>query len=103
MLSSVPRYLVPFHPKRMPHYFADVLIIGGGLAGLRAANAVDHSLQVLVVTKDRLLQSNSNYAQGGIAGVLGLSPVVRGLSRREGRAAALAARRYRDAAFTRRV
>lgn len=66
----VPRYLIPFHPKQMPHYFADVLIIGGGLAGLRAANAVDSKLSVLVVTKDALRQSNSNYAQGGIAGVL---------------------------------
>ncbi|QDU99067.1 L-aspartate oxidase [Lignipirellula cremea] len=65
-----PRYLVSFHPKRMPHYFADVLIIGGGLAGLRAANGIDPRLSVLVVTKDVLRQSNSNYAQGGIAGVL---------------------------------
>lgn len=64
------RYLAPFHPKRMPHHFTDVLIIGGGLAGLRAALAVDSRLRVLVVTKDSLLQSNSNYAQGGIAGVL---------------------------------
>lgn len=65
-----PRYLVPFHPKQVPHFFTDVLIIGGGLAGLRAANAVDPKLSVLVVTKDSLEQSNSNYAQGGIAGVL---------------------------------
>jgi L-aspartate oxidase len=65
-----PRYLVPFHPKRVPHHFTDVLVIGGGLAGLRAAIAVDPDLSVLVVTKDNLLQSNSNYAQGGIAGVL---------------------------------
>jgi L-aspartate oxidase len=69
-MDSAPRYLVPFHPKRVPHHFADVLIIGGGLAGLRAANAVDSSLSVLVVTKESLRQSNSNYAQGGIAGVL---------------------------------
>ncbi len=68
--SDDPRYLVPFHPKRMPHHFTDVLIIGGGLAGLRAALAVDPQLRVLVVTKDSLLQSNSSYAQGGIAGVL---------------------------------
>lgn len=65
-----PRYLVPFEPKHIPHFFTDVLIIGGGLAGLRAANAVDAKLSVLVVTKDRLKQSNSTYAQGGIAGVL---------------------------------
>lgn len=64
------RYLVSFQPKKITHRFADVLIIGGGLAGLRAALEVDPSLQVLVVTKDQVQQSNSAYAQGGIAGVL---------------------------------
>ena len=47
----------------------DVLIIGGGLAGLRAANAVAPENQVILVTKEKLQQSNSNYAQGGIAAV----------------------------------
>src|SRR5271168_2453486 len=64
------RYLVPFNPKRVPHHFTDVLVIGGGLAGLRAALAIDPRMSVLVVTKESLLQSNSNFAQGGIAGVL---------------------------------
>ena len=66
----IPRYLAPFHPKHVPHYFADVLIIGGGLAGLRAAMEVDPRLSVLVTTKDEIRQSSSNYAQGGIAGVV---------------------------------
>jgi L-aspartate oxidase len=66
---KTPRYLVDFHPKNIPHYFTDVLIIGGGLAGLRAANAVPDDLQAIVVTKDKLQESNSNYAQGGIASV----------------------------------
>ncbi len=70
MLEPIPRYLVPFHPKEMPHFFTDVLIIGGGLAGLRAAIAVDPAQTALVVTKDRLDESNSAYAQGGIAGVM---------------------------------
>jgi L-aspartate oxidase len=65
-----PRYLAAFHPRDLPHFFTDVLVIGGGLAGLRAANAIDPKLSVLVVTKDALVQSNSSYAQGGIAGVL---------------------------------
>ena len=70
MKSEVPRYLVPFHPKHIPHHFVDVLVIGGGIAGMRATMAVDPKLSALVVTKDRLQESNSSYAQGGIAGVL---------------------------------
>ena len=65
-----PRYLLPFDSRRALHRFTDVLIIGGGLAGLRAANAVASNQSVFVVTKDVLQESNSNYAQGGIAGVL---------------------------------
>jgi len=65
-----PRYLVPFGPKRVPHCFTDVLILGGGLAGLRAALAVDRRLAVTVVTKDDLQGSSSQWAQGGIAGVV---------------------------------
>jgi L-aspartate oxidase len=71
MSYSIPRYLVAFHPKRVSHHFADVLVIGGGIAGLRATMAIDPRLTALVVTKDQLEESNSNYAQGGIAGVLG--------------------------------
>ncbi|MGH7199188.1 MAG: L-aspartate oxidase [Planctomycetaceae bacterium] len=69
-LSPKRRDLVRFDPKRVPHTFADVLVIGGGIAGIRAALAVDESLQVVVVTKDVLAVSNSTYAQGGIAGVM---------------------------------
>lgn len=65
-----PRYLVAFGPKRVPHCFTDVLILGGGLAGLRAALAVDPRLSVTVVTKDDLRGSSSQWAQGGIAGVV---------------------------------
>ncbi len=64
------RYLVRFTPKHTPHRFTDVLVIGAGIAGLRAALEVPPSLDVLVVTKDQVQQSNSSYAQGGIAGVL---------------------------------
>ena len=70
MPTATPRYLVPFHPKRVPHFFTDVLIIGSGLAGLRAALAVDPALSALVTTKEGLQESNSAYAQGGIAAVL---------------------------------
>jgi L-aspartate oxidase len=64
------RYLVPPDPKRIPHLFTDVLVIGGGIAGIRAALAIDPRLRTVVVTKDSFHHSNSAYAQGGIAGVL---------------------------------
>jgi L-aspartate oxidase len=70
MSFHVPRYLVPFHPKRVPHHFTDVLVIGGGIAGLRAAMEIDPRLSVLVITKDAMEQSSSAFAQGGIASVL---------------------------------
>lgn len=37
---------------------------------MRAALAVDSELRVIVITKDDVTESNSHYAQGGIAGVL---------------------------------
>ncbi len=70
MFAQLPRYLVPFHPKNVPHYFTDVLIVGAGLAGLRAAIEIDPDLSVVVVTKDTPKQTSSAWAQGGIAGVL---------------------------------
>lgn len=70
IIQPPTRYLVPFDPKRVPHIFADVLILGGGIAGLRAALSIDPRLRTVVVTKDKLVLSNSSWAQGGIAGVL---------------------------------
>src|SRR5438067_3856069 len=64
------RHLVAFDPRDLPHHFTDVLVIGGGLAGLRAALGVPEPWRALVVTKDEVRESNSTYAQGGIAGVL---------------------------------
>lgn len=64
------RYLTSFDLRELPHHFTDVLVIGGGLAGLRAALGVPAPYRALVVTKDEVRESNSTYAQGGIAGVL---------------------------------
>jgi L-aspartate oxidase len=45
----------------------DFLIIGAGIAGLRAAITLAKAGRVLVVTKEALGESNTQYAQGGIA------------------------------------
>jgi L-aspartate oxidase len=46
---------------------ADFLVIGAGVAGLRAAIELAAAGRVLVVAKDTLEESSSEYAQGGIA------------------------------------
>ena len=47
---------------------ADFVIVGAGIAGLRAAiGLAADGARVLVVTKEALGESNTNYAQGGIA------------------------------------
>src|SRR5205807_646700 len=68
-MSTPTRYLVSFDARDTLHRFTDVLVIGAGIAGMRAALEVPDDLRVLVVTKDRVTESNSSYAQGGIAGV----------------------------------
>src|ERR1700736_4801592 len=69
LMPPTGRYLIQFGPKQTPHLFTDLLVIGAGIAGLRAALEAPASLDVLVVTKDSVQQRNSSYAQGGIAGV----------------------------------
>jgi L-aspartate oxidase len=65
------RYLIPFKAARLPQQFTDVLVIGGGVAGLRAAIAsADAGVEALILTKDTVDESNTWYAQGGIAAVL---------------------------------
>jgi L-aspartate oxidase len=45
----------------------DFLVMGAGVAGLRAAVELARHGEVLVVTKESLGESNTHYAQGGIA------------------------------------
>ncbi len=52
------------------------LVIGGGIAGLSAAIRLAKVDTVLVVTKEELAESNTAYAQGGIAVAMGGSEDV---------------------------
>lgn len=60
------------HPARDPALqHVDFLVIGAGIAGLSAAIRLSRAGTVLVVTKEELAESNTAYAQGGIAVALG--------------------------------
>src|SRR5947209_14237618 len=50
----------------------DFIIVGGGVAGLRAAIGLAPAGRVLVLTKADPAESNTGYAQGGIAAAVGV-------------------------------
>lgn len=66
-IVSRRRYLTNFNVDRVPHLFTDTLVIGTGVAGLRAALAAAESGDVLVLAKAEAALSATHWAQGGIA------------------------------------
>jgi L-aspartate oxidase len=49
----------------------DVAVVGGGVAGLSLALSLPEDLHVVVITKATLGESNTRYAQGGLAAAVG--------------------------------
>ncbi|NLX06174.1 MAG: L-aspartate oxidase [Phycisphaerae bacterium] len=64
------RYLASFDAAALPQVFTDCLIIGSGIAGLRAAIEVGKHGRVTLLTKRGIFDSNTAHAQGGVAVVL---------------------------------
>ncbi|MFT4592863.1 MAG: L-aspartate oxidase [Phycisphaerales bacterium] len=65
------RHLVEVDLRAIPAYRFDVVIVGGGVAGDAAAlSAVSEGKSVAIVTKSDLNNSNTNWAQGGMAAVM---------------------------------
>ncbi len=64
------RYLVNIDSISMNQLFTDCLVIGAGIAGLRAAIEAAKSRTIIIVCKGTIQDSNTWQAQGGIASVL---------------------------------
>lgn len=66
----VPRYLIDFDIRNMNTIQTEVCIIGSGIAGLYTALQIAEHQEVTMICKEGLTESNTNYAQGGIAAVI---------------------------------
>jgi L-aspartate oxidase len=65
------RYLLEFDTAELISKHYDVLVIGSGIAGLTAALMASRLGKVALVTKGEVKETNTWYAQGGIAGAVG--------------------------------
>ena len=59
-------------PKPGWRAYADTVVVGSGVAGITAALAARQAGSVLLVTKARLQDGSTRWAQGGIAAALGV-------------------------------
>ncbi len=69
-LLDIRRYLTDFDSTRTGNALTDVLVIGSGVAGARAALEAAESGPVVMLTKGDLQDSTTRHAQGGVAAAL---------------------------------
>ncbi|MDD3519613.1 MAG: L-aspartate oxidase [Actinomycetota bacterium] len=68
--KTFPRFLIdPSYFERI-HDFSDCIIIGSGIAGLSTAIRLSNHIKLKIFTKSSLSESNTWYAQGGIAAAI---------------------------------
>ncbi|MCU0492031.1 MAG: L-aspartate oxidase [Chloroflexaceae bacterium] len=67
---NTSRYALPALPATVQRYTTPVLVIGGGAAGLAAALRAAEKVEVTLLVRGKLRESNSAWAQGGIAAAL---------------------------------
>ncbi|MBD2109887.1 L-aspartate oxidase [Nodosilinea sp. FACHB-13] len=67
---------MPAPSNHPPNQHFDVLVIGGGAAGLYSALSIPPQWRIGLVTKDTLSISASDWAQGGIAAAIGVDDAV---------------------------
>jgi L-aspartate oxidase len=64
------QYLLDLDFRRVPALAPDVVVVGSGIAALSAALVAAENASVLLLTKNSLVESNTYYAQGGVAAAL---------------------------------
>jgi L-aspartate oxidase len=62
--------LIPFRSSLLPQIFTDSVVVGSGVAGLRAAIGLGDRMDVILLAKEALDLSNTSWAQGGIAAAI---------------------------------
>src|SRR5438067_214212 len=67
--STAPRWATSFMHDLI--HQTDHIVVGSGIAGLRAAIDLAEAGRVTIFTKAQITESNSMYAQGGIAAAIG--------------------------------
>jgi L-aspartate oxidase len=65
----IPRTLIDLDVSHIPRVETDVIVIGSGIAGLYTALQAAQMNRVMIVAKKSMNESNTRYAQGGIAAV----------------------------------
>ena len=71
-LPGSPLGRMPYPLRRLPVFRADVLVVGSGVAWLATAlAAAETGGHVMVLSKGRITDTNTHYAQGGIAAAVG--------------------------------
>lgn len=67
-----PRYVLPFQPRHLPSVRWPIVVLGSGAAGASAAiAAAAEGHEVVVLRKPPAAESNTRWAQGGIAAAVG--------------------------------
>src|SRR5215471_11345158 len=68
--QSRPLLVLPFNFMPPLPTEADFIVVGAGIAGLRASVELAAAGRVLCLAKSEVTESNTQYAQGGIAAAL---------------------------------
>src|SRR5215213_433654 len=71
-LFNTPVITTSISPDGLERHAYDIVVIGAGVAGLAFTLRLPQGLRIALLTKGALGESNTRYAQGGLAAAVGL-------------------------------